>query len=244
MIKIKNSFILAGIALLLSGCYEVDFFSVELREDLSSTVQFIVVAPEGANDPEYFKSAQEQLESCGFGIKENINSSDSLAFSGRQDFQTKTDLELAMRCNPITNSLIKVYPPIVEEDIFGTTFQLQLEIRSNDEWQAPFREIRITLPGKIKAFRENSPANIRVNSSISGSGTAIFDFSASKLEEHEYGFEYWELPESFYIKASSYKSKIEIQWFITTVLGLLTFILGSGAIKYFSKKQNDQGSQK
>lgn len=244
MLKIKLILLVAGIIILLSGCYEIDFFSIELREDMSSTIQLIAVAPEGTDDPENFQSYRKALEKCGFETKDNFHSSRRIAFSGRQDFQTKTDLELGMNCDLLTNFAIKVHSPIVKEGILSKTFQLQLEILANNPlmpFQFPFREIRITLPGKINTSIENFPDHIQVTSSVSGTGTAILNFTNLNDTDDDFPLG---LTESAYITARSYKSKIEIEWLLTTILGLLTFILGSGVIQYFSRKhKHDENKQ-
>lgn len=199
--RVKHFFLLLGLALLVSGCYDVDLLNIELKEDLSSNVTFIVSplgSPEIRKDwtqqqkDDFTKGISQEFEKCSFKVQQNLKY-DLDGISGSQSFSALAELEQAINCLSFTGSQIapiQIRLPEKLENLFQNTYKFQIDLRSPHmlaasggyrELLQPLNELRISMPGKIVEVNiKNESPTLRITKTSALPQSA--SFRVSKLD--------------------------------------------------------------
>ncbi|MBW4694625.1 MAG: hypothetical protein KME27_22985 [Lyngbya sp. HA4199-MV5] len=201
--RVKHFLLLLGLALLVSGCYDVDLLNIELKEDLSSNVTFIVSplgSPEARKDwtqqqkDDFTKGISQEFEKCSFKVQRNLKY-DSDGISGSQSFSALAELEQAINCLSFTGSQIapiQIKLPEKLENLFQNTYKFQIDLRSPHmlaasggyrELLQPLNELRILMPGKIAEVSiKNESPTVRITRTSNSSQSASFQVSRLNLK--------------------------------------------------------------
>jgi len=184
------------LVLLLTGCYDVDLLSIELKEDLSSGVTFVIspFATEEirtkqdwsqSNSDSFFETIKQEFGKCGFAIQRNYRY-DADGVSGSRNFSSLAELEQAVNCLSVTGSQsspIQIKSPSKSEELLQNSYKLQVDLRSPhllaDSFLKnalqPLKELKILMPGKIDSISiENPSPTLSVKKSNTSPQTASF----------------------------------------------------------------------
>lgn len=158
--KLKFNIILVCLFFLVTGCYEVDYLTIGINEDLTSSIEFLLVPPiddEGTIDL-FGESEIEDLESCGYKVENAISSNKRPSLLAKRNFSTILDLNETFQClgNPdqYKSSIFSVFADS-SETWFNKKNQVKITIlvAEPDDFAFyigfPLRRIRLFLPGKI-----------------------------------------------------------------------------------------------
>ena len=217
--RFRNFLLGAILFAALTGCNndEVDLINIEVKDDLSTSVQ-IVVSPVDTNEEdndftlteeerkeeeerqaEYFSTKQKEFESCGFTARRNLRY-DEDGVSGSQSFSSRTELEESFSCLSFVTSQVSPIDlnyPSKAENILQEKYQLRLGVQNPNVLfgyggflgnPKPVKEIRVSLPGRIGDIStEDQSSDLVLNKSESESG--ILEISIDGVDIPDSGME-------------------------------------------------------
>ena len=114
--RFKTCFLIVS-TLLISGCVEVDSFSIEVKEDLSSTINFIVSPPDtkltGGNQGigSFSEDVNSTFKKCGFKTQPNTKYNLE-GISANQAYSSIFELEQSINCLINTSDQYATVPHI------------------------------------------------------------------------------------------------------------------------------------
>ncbi|HSF81654.1 MAG TPA: hypothetical protein VLA49_10495 [Anaerolineales bacterium] len=218
---------LIGLSLLITGCpVKVERLQISVQEDLSSSVQIIFVESNGEYERQIEKGEQPDLENyknklvdCDFEIKDYNAKIDYKGYLAKAEFKSKGELEYAWTCIRELGLAVTLRPLKVTDGLFGTYYEIQIEI--NEPWfvTPDIHEVRVTLPGKMDLVTPDDYSEYYLNNRLEGVDTVVWDILPP-------GPDHPTIDRPIYLIARSRKTKIRFEWIIS-FLGLL---FGSGFI--------------
>ena len=244
---------------LLTACTNpniwVESIEIEVHDDLSSVVHFIVLQSSETISEETSDGGISTLdtfrnifsETCEIPSLPFEAAASAKGFSGSKEFQNKTDLVYAISCIPFLSQEITIEPLQVRADYFGTSYKLEIDICN----PAFLRNLQITLPGRIIP---NDPmtsiGGYEVTTTYPSDDTVKWNIKLKdptnppqiNLEPAEGAIcTSPSQPPLITLVAQSRKSTIKIEWITTLCFGLLTLFFGGGAIwRLFEKSKKAQ----
>ena len=162
----------------------VDRLEIVVRDDLSSTVRFIVMEWQAAIDSEVQRGEEPGLDQarrdwiipCGFATQDYLANGAAPGFVAAAQFSGKEELEYALTCVPVLAEVASLHPLSVEEWPWGASYELQLDLA----YPEAFREVQITLPGRIGARTGAIPEGLSVETERVSPDTILYTISGSR----------------------------------------------------------------
>lgn len=246
--KQKLLLTIACLSTLLTGCFEFDYLSIEIEEDLSNTLQFVVTKVKDFDyqaNPSYDFGIEsfEQFEKCGFLVKETNGFNQQAGFLVKQEFKNLEELQLAINCT----DMLELFNIQVDydESFLAREYSINLQYpsASEEDWQVKdghkqidfpaVKRIKMSLPGKISSSETmTEPIELEKNEKFN---SVTWNFSNHARDER---LKWWIATEPISIVANSQKSNLDYKWTITTIITITGLIFGTGIIKRFSKQNS------
>ncbi len=235
---------------ILTGCYEVDYLTIDINEDFTSSVTFQIRPPfiPGKGSNEFAESDLNSLNSCGYEVESIDGKSINSGLRPSNSFNSILELNQTFDCLEKQGYGVQIFLKLqadVEETFLTKRYSIDIEIpdyasakeikesiANNKKISIPPHEkFRIFLPGKIKT--EAGDSSLIVIEEDKSVGAVEWKLSAKeKSKDKESGFgEFWLVDKKINLKASSQIYKIDYKYIITTAIALIGLIFGTGLAK-------------
>jgi hypothetical protein len=196
--QFKKYFFVISYALLLSSCVEVDLLSIEVKEDLSSNVNFVVSPPGtertwGQQTKDSFsKHVNSAFEKCGFKTQSNLKY-DTEGISANQVFSSVSELDQSINCLINTSDKdapFRISVPAKSDNLIETTYKLKIDVRNPDlifdKGGSVPKRIQVFLPGKmLDSNIENQVSTLKIRNSEATYQSIAFEINPAKLLDSE-----------------------------------------------------------
>jgi hypothetical protein len=243
MTKGRILFLVAACCTLTTSCAQIERLHITINENLSSSVQLIIVE---SND-EYDKTSTPDLETvkkqasgCNFTVEDYLLKSGYHGFKATKKFDSNGELEFALSCMQLGNRFV-IYPAQVNEKIHENEYNFQLKIIDHN--LSKINEIRVTLPGDLNDSEslilqgELTRKYFNITKKKETKDTISWQIIADpKKDQNDDWLKRNPNNALLLLKTKSHKSNLQLPVWIS----ILTLILGGGGIFSFklSKKSS------